>query len=220
MRTIALLLLSAALVTAQQTTIAGTVLDPTGAVVPNAKLLAKNTETGAQTATLSDAAGEYRFAGLAAGHFAVDALVPGFRRFHVENLALVSGGSVRADVRLEIGSLQESVTILGTRGAPAMPPRRIRVGGNVQPGALLKQVKPVYPAELQAQGIEGITSLRAVISKDGTPLSLQVSNSAGNAQLDAAALAAVSQWRYRPTLLNGEPVEVLTGIDINFKLAQ
>lgn len=203
--------------------ISGTIQDPTGAVVPRAKVIAKNTDTGIDLTTQADAIGNYSFHLLPPGHYSIDALVPGFKRFHVENLALVSAGHMQVDVHLEVGNISEAVTVAARRlsSAPvaqAVSPKPIRVGGNVQAAALLRQAKPVYPPELQAQGIEGVVSLQAVISKDGVPSSLKVVKSGGNPQFDMAAIDAASQWRYKPTMLNGEPIEVLSSIDITFKL--
>jgi protein TonB len=84
---------------------------------------------------------------------------------------------------------------------------------------LIQQVKPVYPGFLQAQGIEGTVLLSALISKDGVPTSLKVMKDAGNAAFATAAIGAVEQWRYQPTRLNGEPIEVLTTIQVDFKLS-
>ena len=89
----------------------------------------------------------------------------------------------------------------------------------MQAANLLEQVKPVYPPDLQAQGVEGTVLLSAVISKEGIPHSLTVQNSAVNQAFVNAAMDAVSQWRYRPTLLNGEPIEVITTIEVEFKLS-
>ena len=74
------------------------------------------------------------------------------------------------------------------------------------------------PGTLQAQGIEGTVLLEAIISKDGMPLSLIPKNTAVDPAFVTAAMDAVSQWRYQPTLLNGEPIEVLTTITVDFKL--
>lgn len=73
---------------------------------------------------------------------------------------------------------------------------------------------------LQTQGIEGTVLLAAVISKDGAPLSLRPQNTAVNSEFITAAMDAVGQWRFQPTLLNGEPVEILTTITVEFKLQQ
>jgi TonB family protein len=99
-----------------------------------------------------------------------------------------------------------------------MPPSLIRVGGNVQSSKLVQQVRPVYPAEAKEQRIQGKVSLQAVIAKDGTVKSLEVVS--GDPALTQSALDAVRQWVYQPTLLNGQPVEVQTMIDVNYTLSQ
>jgi protein TonB len=92
------------------------------------------------------------------------------------------------------------------------------VGGNVQAAKLLRQVQPVYPADLKQQGITGTVMLRAVISTTGETLNPEVINTTVNPGLAQAALDAVRQWRYQPTLLNGQPVEVVTNVDVTFEL--
>jgi TonB family protein len=94
----------------------------------------------------------------------------------------------------------------------------VRIGGNVQATKLISQVKPVYPESAQRQGIEGTVLLRAVIARDGSLLSIGVMNTLADPELASAATDAVKQWRYEPTLLNGEPVEVVTTISVNFHL--
>ena len=81
---------------------------------------------------------------------------------------------------------------------------------------LVHRVQPEYPAIARAAHISGRVQLRAIIGKDGAVRELQVIS--GNPLLVQAASAAVLQWRYRPTLLNGEPVEVETYITANFLL--
>jgi protein TonB len=85
---------------------------------------------------------------------------------------------------------------------------------------LTRQVKPIYPADMQAQGLEGTVLLAAVISKEGTPLSLSPLNTAVNPEFVTAAVDAVGEWRYQPTLLNGEPIEVTTTITVDFRLQE
>src|SRR5581483_7611671 len=97
-------------------------------------------------------------------------------------------------------------------------PQRIRVGGNVQQAKLVKQPRPVYPPLAKQARIQGVVRLNAIIGKDGTIQNLTVST--GHPLLVPAALEAVKQWVYKPTLLNGEPVEVVTQIDVNFTLSQ
>ncbi|MGD0738355.1 MAG: TonB family protein [Terracidiphilus sp.] len=93
-------------------------------------------------------------------------------------------------------------------------PRQISSG--VMEGMLINKVLPVYPAPARAMHIAGRVELQATISRDGTIDHLRVVD--GPMLLQAAALEAVRQWRYRPYLLNGEPVEVETTINVDFKL--
>ncbi len=96
--------------------------------------------------------------------------------------------------------------------------QRIRVGGNVQQANLIRKVTPVYPPLAKQARIQGTVRFTAIISKDGTIQNLQLIS--GHPLLVPAAQDAVKQWVYRPTLLNGEPVEVITQIDVNFTLSQ
>jgi protein TonB len=100
----------------------------------------------------------------------------------------------------------------------AVVPQRIRVGGNVQAANLINQVRPVYPPLAKQARISGTVELSAIIGKDGRVQDLKVIK--GHPLLVQSALDAVKNWIYRPTLLNGEPVEVSTTIDVNFTLSQ
>jgi len=100
----------------------------------------------------------------------------------------------------------------------AVVPQRIRVGGNVQAANLINGPKPNYPPLAKQARISGTVELSAVIGKDGRVQDLKVVR--GHPLLVQAALDAVKNWVYRPTLLNGEPVEVSTTIDVNFTLSQ
>jgi len=97
-------------------------------------------------------------------------------------------------------------------------PQRIKIGGSVQQAKLVRQPHPVYPPLAKQARIQGTVKLSAIISKDGTIQKLEVIS--GHPLLVPAALEAVKQWVYQPTLLNGEPVEVITQIDVNFTLSQ
>jgi protein TonB len=95
---------------------------------------------------------------------------------------------------------------------------RIRVGGNVQAAMAIRAPKPSYPPLAKQARIQGVVRLNAIIGKDGTIQDLKAAS--GHPLLVPAALEAVKQWLYKPTLLNGEPVEVVTVIDVNFTLSQ
>jgi protein TonB len=100
----------------------------------------------------------------------------------------------------------------------AATPQRIRVGGNVQQANLIRKVQPVYPPLAKQARIQGVVRLNAIIGKDGTIQNLQLVS--GHPMLVQSATEAVKQWVYKPTLLNDEPVEVITQIDVNFTLSQ
>jgi protein TonB len=95
---------------------------------------------------------------------------------------------------------------------------RLEVGGNVGEARILYRKNPIYPDAARAAGIEGDVIIRAIIGKDGNLLSLRVVNTQIDPQLARAAVEAVNQWRYSPTLLNGIPVETETIMTISFRL--
>src|SRR5580704_13895092 len=93
-------------------------------------------------------------------------------------------------------------------------PQRIRVGGNVEQGAILNRTTPEYPAIAKVAHISGTVVLHAIIAKDGTIQELEFVS--GPPMLVKSAMDAVKQWRYKPYLLNGDPVEVETTINVDF----
>lgn len=161
----------------------------------------------------------------------VDGLTAAARDELLSRLPAHEGDAVNADVML---SLEKSVRdfdehlkvslspdephTLRIFLAPASAPgaMKIRVGGNVQQAKLVTKVAPIYPAEAKAQGIEGLVRLEAILGKDGTVEHLEVLS--GDPILAAAAMDAVRQWHYQTTLLNGDPVEVVTEVNCNFTL--
>jgi protein TonB len=96
-------------------------------------------------------------------------------------------------------------------------PTRIRVSSGVQSGLLVRKVQPSYPPLARQARIQGTVVLQAQISKDGSIINLQLIS--GHPMLAPAAIEAVKQWKYKPYLLNGEPVEVETQVQVNFTLA-
>ena len=92
----------------------------------------------------------------------------------------------------------------------------LRVASTIQEGLLIHKVTPVYPPIPRASRMEGTVVLQATISRSGTIENLRVIS--GPAMFRNAAIDAVQQWQYRPYLLNGEPVEVETTVNVIFKL--
>ena len=110
--------------------------------------------------------------------------------------------------------------VLGGLTGPAPPkpeaPKRIRVSTGVQEAKLTNRVTPVYPPIAKQARIQGVVQLEAIIAEDGSIQNLRVVE--GHPLLAQSALNAVSQWHYEPTLLNNEPVQVVTIINVVFKL--
>lgn len=100
---------------------------------------------------------------------------------------------------------------------PPKPTSPLHVSGGVQMAKLVKQVIPLYPPLARNARIYGVVHLVGIIGKDGTIRNLQLID--GHPLLARAALDAVSQWIYKPTLLSGEPVEVICPIDVTFTLS-
>jgi len=98
----------------------------------------------------------------------------------------------------------------------AAAPVRIKQGGEVTAASIITQTRPVYPALARQARIQGTVVLHAIIDKDGQVAKLEVVS--GHPLLVQSALDAVKQWRYKPTQLNGEPVEVDTTIQVTFTM--
>ncbi len=96
-------------------------------------------------------------------------------------------------------------------------PQRVRVSAGVTSGLLVKRVQPNYPPLARQARIQGTVVLHAQISKDGAIQGLTLIS--GHPMLAPAAIDAVKQWKYKPYLLNGEPVEVDTEVQVNFTLS-
>jgi protein TonB len=99
---------------------------------------------------------------------------------------------------------------------PPKPQGPVRVGGQVKAPSLVQRVNPEYPMVAQAAHVEGNVVLEATVNKSGRVESVRVVN--GNPLLEAAAIAAVKQWRYEPLLLNGEPVPFILTVTVSFKM--
>lgn len=208
---------------ANATGLSGVVRDASGSAVPGARV---TVSIGERTEVVrSNSAGVYSFPGLPKGNWSVNVRHPGFAPMDVQGLAV--DGATEFHPVLYLGKIVETVQVKGDGMPPPPPPapaenggvaQRIRVGGNVQSAKVITRVAPVYPPDCKAEGVSGIVLLRAVIGKDGSVTSLQAKNQLVDARLVRSAMEAVQQWRYQTTLLNGNPVEVLTEVEVNFTL--
>jgi protein TonB len=99
---------------------------------------------------------------------------------------------------------------------PPPPPKPVRVGGNIQPPQKTKNVNPIYPPIAQSARVQGVVIIEATIGPNGRVQDAKVLRSIP--LLDQAALEAVKQWEFTPTLLNGVPVPVIMTVTVNFTL--
>jgi TonB family protein len=207
--------------------VTGSVHDPSGAGVSNATIIITNHPADTInmiTMTTSDRDGNFSFKALPAGEYDLKVMKRGFERFSLPQVTLASGRDFSQSITLQPGAIMEEVEVVpnGTTkpllsGATGKP-SRIRIGGDIEAPHLITKIQPVYPASARSAGVSGTVILHAIIGKDGEPLQLRVMNSQINSDLARSAVEAVSQWRYTPTLLNGEPIEVDTTVMVNFSL--
>ena len=209
--------------TAKKTTgnITGTVQDPSGAVIPGANITALNLETQDRITASTRDDGSFEFPAIPTGRYQLETTKPGFAYEKGMEFKVEPSIEVHEDIVLNIGAVSEQIVVSGhasgeTPPVPPHTPRRIRVGGLVQTAKLMNHVVPVYPASAEKRGAQGTVILRAVIGTGGEMLSLAPYNDA-DPDLMKAAMEAVGQWRYQPTLLNGVPVEVVTTITVVFR---
>jgi TonB family protein len=200
----------------------GTIHDVSGAAVPNATVIMTGKKTNVVEMTTSDAAGTFVFKTLPAGEYEMKALKRGFDEYGAPQVVLGPDREASMNVTLKVAAVSDEVDVVAqgtSKSSPASGKRaRLRVGGDVEAAKRTNLVTPIYPASAKAAGIQGTVILHAVIGMDGTPLSLRVMNNEIDPELARAAVEAVSRWRYRPTLLNGQPIEVDTTIMVNFTL--
>lgn len=106
--------------------------------------------------------------------------------------------------------------LMGSSNAPTPVLQKMTVSQGVSRGLLMKQVPPSYPRNAIQMHVEGAVQLLATVSKNGDISDVKVLS--GDKELGRAAVDAVKQWKYKPYLLNGEPVDIQTQITVNFKL--
>jgi TonB family protein len=140
-------------------------------------------------------------------------------RFVAGDLAFIQQGKANLTAHIDtiesLGSVDEAIFLPPADAAPPKP-MRITISGGAARSGLIKSIVPDYPPLAKARGISGTVVLQAIIDKNGHIRDLHVIS--GPDQLQQAALDAVKQWVYRPYLLDGEPVEVRTQVDVVFTL--
>ena len=210
-------------VQAPPSALTGTVYDTTGAVLPGVAMTLEDAGQ-ATTAAVTDASGRFTFPSIGRGRYVLSAALPGFRSMR-DQFDLNATADWDRAVTLQVGDLNETITIRETRiPAAARPaaaptaPIRVRVGGNIRAPRKTLDVKPVYPVSMRAAGREGQVPIEAVIAADGTVSYVRVLSAQVHPDFAIAAVDAVRQWQFTPTLLNGRAVEVVMTVSVQFSL--
>lgn len=213
--------------TAAQTStgrVSGTVYDQTGAIIPGVVISLAGEQK--QRDTVTNISGTFNFTQIDPGKYTLQARLPGFQTSR-RDLTIEGNSTSNLDVLLPLSRIETFVRVSASKPAGQPAPvqstdetrRPVRVGGDVAQANLISSPKPVYPPLARQNQIQGIVKLQAVIGKDGSVLSLQPdADSSGNPGLISAAIDAVKQWRYKPMLLNGTPIDVQTTITVEFVL--
>ncbi len=195
-------------------TITGAIFDPKGSAIPDAKVVLSNPDTGAEQQATSGPDGKFAIDEAAAGQYILRVEKPGFSPL-LREFNLKADSKIDRGLTLATGDPKELDQIAMSDAGS----KRIRIGGEVAESNLIRKVQPVYPAAAKAAAIQGIVDLETDISKEGVPLEIRVVSSPSE-DLSESALDAVRQWHYRPTLLNGNPVEIVTDVVVNYTLSK
>jgi TonB family protein len=203
-------------------TVSGTLTDITGGAIPNARIVLYSPDSGTKQEAVSGSDGKFTLDNAPAGDAILRIEKPGFSSVFRE-FNLNADSNVQRDLTMQVGPIQQAMTVTG-QGAPRHPVTRLssdrlRIGGDIEESHLIAKKMPLYPPAAKAARIQGKVMIEAVISKEGTPQELRILSSPSD-ELSESALEAVREWRYSPTLLNGNPVEVLTDIEIHYTLAE
>ncbi len=219
--------LPAAALHARQTSplpLSGAVYDATGAVLPEVVLVVEDSERHRWQAE-TGASGRFEFPPLAPGHYSLQATLAGFRPLRHEFDLRGERDWDRA-ITLQVGDVRESINVRQSRTAAAAPNgvggtgAPVRIGGNIRTPRKILDVHPVYPQSMRDAGREGTVPVEATIGIDGAVHSVRVLSASIHPDFAVAAVDAVRQWRFDPTLLNGKPVEVTMIVSVAFSLTE
>jgi TonB family protein len=216
-----LVTLPVALVRARQAPapLVGTIYDVSGAVMPGVAVTLVDANQNNWTAK-SNPSGRFELPAVGPGTYVLQVALAGFRTLRQEFTLQTARDWDRA-ITLQVGDLQETITVRSSRAAPpeqAAANQPVRVGGRIKPPAKVRDVRPVYPTTMREAGLSGQVPIEAMIGRDGTVRSVRVLSAQVHPDFATAAVDAVRQWLFTPTLLNGQAVEVVMRVSITFDL--
>jgi len=207
----------------------GTVVDPLGAVLPNARVTLVQPARQARYEISTDRTGQFEFQGLPSGDYQLEASTPGFQTYK-ESLS-IAGLAIQRQITLKIGLLHETIRI-DESDVPAAPPKPAPayaepacpaaqpgappVGGNLRAPHKLRDAKPDYPSMMRGTGRDATVIVNARIGIDGFLKDLQPNEPVDRAFYDAL-VPALREWRFSATLLNCVPQEVEINITASFR---
>jgi TonB family protein len=209
-------------------TLSGSVTNQLGGVVPGATIVLTSGDATRKYEVKADASGQYQFLGVVSGDYTLSNDTPGFK--YGKTPIHVAGATLRRDVSLEVGTLEETIMIRSSaaprstdvRISPPLKPAAApdactpTTGGTIKQPTKVADMRPRYPENLAASKGGGVVVLDAVIGTDGAVKEATPKDQAANPDLVAAAVEAVKQWRYTPTLLNCVPIDVQMTVTVRF----
>ena len=200
----------------------GSVYDTSGGVLPHVVLTLEDM-AGTTRAATTDGSGRFEFEPIAPGRYVLSTALLGFRTLSQE-LTLRDARNWERAVTLQVETLQERVMVWEQR-PPGVTPQVYagqtpRIGGDIRPPKKLKDVRPIYPPAMRDAGFEGVVPMEALIGVDGGVTSVRVISAQVHPELAKAAVDAVRQWRFSPTLLNGVAIEVSMTVAVQFSLPE
>jgi TonB family protein len=225
---------------ARYSTLSGTVVDQTGGFLPDTTLVLTNTASKARHEVHADRTGRFEFVGLPSGDYTLQVAQLGFTTL-TESITIAR--DLGRTIELQVGSLQETINIVGgPRDETPDPTRAERLqavrqkaqerqqratercaaatsgglGGNILQPWKIKDVKPIYPESASSARLGGVVTMQALIGTDGIVREVNIVSSP-HPDLDRAAAEAVRQWEFTPTILNCTPIDVRMNVTATFK---
>jgi TonB family protein len=210
--------------------VSGTVTDQVGGVLVNATVTLLNVETNAKYEVRTNRGGYFEVTPLPAGSYELEAKSPAFIA-PKQNLTIGVGESLQRNVTMEVTNVQETISVTSSSDGPVRPVIREAarpiarkpcadpaIGGCINPPLKVKDVRPLFPPAAREAGVNGVVMLHAVIDTEGRMKDVRVVSSPHPA-LEQAAIDAVSQWEFAPTLLNGKAIDTPIHTGVYFDVA-